>query len=94
MQRIFQADSFFTVSSLEGFSIIEHNAGVSDKATNAEMITDTAMVMANCWYSRPTIPGIKPTGTNTAARINAMAITGPEISFMAFWVASLGDIFS
>jgi hypothetical protein len=71
-----------------------HNAGVNDKATKAEIITDTAMVMANCWYNLPTMPGIKPTGTNTAARIKAMAITGPDMSFIAFCVASLGDSFS
>ncbi len=71
-----------------------HNAGVSDKATKAEITTDTAIVMANCWYSLPTMPGTNPTGTNTATRIKAMAMTGAEMSFIAFCVASLGDIFS
>ena len=66
-----------------GFSSKVQSAGVNDNAINAEIITDMAMVMANCWYKRPTIPGIKPTGTNTAARISAMAITGADISFMA-----------
>ena len=81
----------FAFSSLECFSIIEHSAGVSDKATKAEIITDTAIVIANCWYNLPTIPGIKPTGTNTAANIKAMAITGPDMSFIALRAASFGD---
>ena len=34
------------------------------------------------------MPGIKLTGTNTAASIKAIATTGPEISFMALDVAS------
>ena len=41
---------------------------LSESAIKAEIITDMAMVMANCWYSRPTMPGINPTGTNTAAK--------------------------
>lgn len=49
----------------------------------AERITDMAIVMANCWYKRPTMPGIKPTGTKTAAKISAMATTGAEISCIA-----------
>ena len=53
---------------------------LSDKAINAESNTEMAMVIANCWYNLPTMPGINPTGTNTAANINAMAITGPVIS--------------
>src|ERR1700756_4333969 len=67
-----------------GLSSKVHSAGVNDKAINAEIITDIAMVIANCWYNRPTMPGMKPTGTNTAARINAIATTGAEISFMAW----------
>ena len=50
---------------------------------NAESITEIAMVIANCWYSLPTIPGMNPTGTNTAARMSAMATTGADMSFMA-----------
>jgi len=37
------------------------------------------------------MPGIKAVGTNTAARMMAMAITGPETSSMALRVASLGE---
>src|ERR1700744_140007 len=74
---------FFFFSGFVGFNNSVHRAGVSDKAMNAEMMTEMAMVMANCWYSPPTMPGIKPTGTNTAANIRAMATTGADISFMA-----------
>src|ERR1700743_3113153 len=73
-----------------GFKSNVHSAGVNDNAMNADIITDIAMVIANCWYNRPTIPGINPTGTNTAANISAMAITGADISFMACVVASFG----
>src|ERR1700722_15671884 len=72
--------SFFTSV---GFKSRVHNAGVRDKAMKADNITDMAIVMANCWYNLPTIPGIKPTGTKTAARIRAIATTGPDISFIA-----------
>src|SRR5258708_3944650 len=82
---------FFASGSFGCLSKREHKAGVRDKATNADIITDTAIVIANCWYNLPTIPGIKPTGTNTAASIKAIAITGADISFIAFLVASLGE---
>ena len=36
------------------------------------------------------MPGIKPTGTNTAAKMSAIAMTGAEISRMASSVASSG----
>jgi hypothetical protein len=44
----FSSRFLFASSSLDGLSIIEHNAGVKDKATKAEMITDVAIVIANC----------------------------------------------
>ncbi|MNE44230.1 hypothetical protein D3C80_1384480 [compost metagenome] len=52
------------------------------------------MVRANCWYILPEIPGTKLIGMNTAARISAIAITGPEISLMAWRVASFAFILS
>jgi len=68
-----------------GFNSMVHSAGVSESAIKAEIITEMAIVMANCWYSLPTMPGINPTGTNTAARISAMATNRrPEISFIAW----------
>ena len=36
------------------------------------------------------MPGMKAVGTNTAARMMAMAMTGPDTSSMALKVASLG----
>src|ERR1700722_9002929 len=73
---------FFFDSSV-GFKSKVQSAGVNDNAINADIITDMAIVIANCWYKRPTMPGINPTGTNTAARISAIAITGAEMSFIA-----------
>jgi hypothetical protein len=67
------------------------SAGLRVKALKAEMITDKAIVRANCWYSLPVIPGMKAVGTKTAARMSAIAMTGPETSSIAFLVASLGD---
>ena len=49
-----------------------------------------AMVTANCEKSRPVIPGMKTLGRKTAESTRAMAMTGPETSSMAFFVASLG----
>ena len=51
-----------------------------------------AMVTANCWYSRPVIPGMKAVGMNTADRMMAMAMTGPDTSSIALSAASLGAI--
>ena len=68
---------------LVGLNNSEQRAGVNDKATKDDINTDMAIVIANCWYKRPTMPGIKPTGTNTAASISAIATTGADISFMA-----------
>ena len=39
--------------TFNGRIIKVHNAGVNDNATNAEIKTDTAMVIANCWYNLP-----------------------------------------
>jgi hypothetical protein len=60
-------------------------------ALNAEMRTETAMVMANCWYIRPVMPGTNAVGTNTAARIRAIATTGPDTCSIALKAASRGD---
>ena len=57
------------LSGSVGFNSSVQSAGVNESAINADMITDIAIVIANCWYSLPTIPGINPTGTNTAAKI-------------------------
>ena len=54
------------------------------------MSTDTAMVTANCWYIRPVMPGMNAVGTKTAARISAIATTGPETSSIALKRRVLG----
>ncbi|MBV6506138.1 MAG: hypothetical protein ILNGONEN_01709 [Syntrophorhabdaceae bacterium] len=66
-------------------------AGLNVSALKADIITEIAIVTANCWYNLPVIPGMKAVGTKTAARISAIATTGPETSCIAFMVASLGD---
>ena len=60
------------------------------RATVPEMTTDTAMVMANCWYMRPAMPPVKATGMNTAHSTSTMAMTGPVTSCMALAVALRG----
>ncbi len=67
-------------SALRGRSSIADSAGDSVSALKAEIITETAIVIANCWFSRPWMPLITPTGMNTAARISAMPMTGPDTS--------------
>jgi len=52
-----------------GFNKIEASAGLNVNALNAENSTDIAIVIANCWYSRPVIPPVNATGINTAAEI-------------------------
>ena len=79
-------------SSDLGFSSSTQSAGVSDRATKADTIVETATVMANCWYITPAMPPRKATGTNTAARTSAVATTGPETSSVAFTVASRARI--
>ncbi len=57
---------------------------------NAEISTEIAIVSANCWYIRPEIPGTKAIGTNTDARMIAIATTGPCTSSIALKVAARG----
>ena len=73
-----------------GFSSIAASAGDRVSALTADSSTEIAMVIANCWYSAPVMPPMKPTGTNTAVRMSAMAMTGPDTSSIALMVASFG----
>ena len=73
-----------------GLSISAHSAGVSVSATSADSSVETATVIANCLYMTPAMPPRKPTGTKTAARISAIATTGPLTSSIALMVASRG----
>ena len=74
-----------------GFRIREQSAGESDRALKAEMITETAIVMANCIFIRPWMPPMKATGMNTADSTSAMPMTGCVTSSIAFNVASRGE---
>ena len=64
-----------------------HRAGVRVRATMPEMMTEMAMVMANCRYITPARPPRKPTGMKTAHSTSTMAMTGAVTSLMALAVA-------
>ena len=70
--------------SFRGRRSSAESAGLSVSALNAEISTDIAIVTANCWYIRPVIPGMNAVGMNTAARMSAIATTGPDTCSMAF----------
>jgi hypothetical protein len=67
------------------------SAGDSVSALIAEMIIATLMVTANCRNSWPDNPGMNPIGTNTDSSTSEIAMIGPVICFIAFFVASCGD---
>jgi len=56
------------------------------------MMTDTAIVTANCWYMRPVMPGMNAVGMKTADSTSATPTTGPDTSSIALKAASRGDI--
>jgi hypothetical protein len=64
------------------------SAGVSVNALKAEIAIENAIVSANCWYKRPVVPGKNATGTNTAPRTRAVAMTAPVTSPIASEAAS------
>ena len=68
-----------------------HRAGDSVSATIAEISIDTLIVTANWRNSVPDTPGMKPIGTNTDSSTREIAITGPVICAMAFFVAAFGS---
>ena len=70
------------------FSSFAHIAGVSVSATKPEIVTDTAIVIANCRYISPTRPPRNATGKNTAFSTSTIAITGRLTSAIARRVAS------
>src|SRR5690606_28306850 len=77
--------------SWPGLRTSAHKAGLSVSATNPEMVTDNAIVIANCLYNSPVIPPKNAAGTNTAASTKTLAITGPVTSVMDFFAASRGE---
>ena len=76
---------------MPGRSSSAQSAGESVSALIAEIITEIAIVSANCWYMRPVMPGTKATGMNTAESTSAIAMTGPDTSCIALMVASRGE---
>ena len=68
-----------------------HNAGDRVSAFNAEIAIATLIVTANCRNSVPETPGMKAIGTNTENSTSVIAMIGPVIWAMAFFVASAGD---
>jgi hypothetical protein len=66
------------------------SAGDSERALNAEISTEIAIVTANCLLSRPWIPLIRPIGMKTEDSTSAMPTTGAETSDIACSAASRG----
>ncbi len=66
----------------------EHRAGLSDSALIAEISIDTDTATANWRNSCPLIPGMNATGTNTDSKTRVIAMIGPVIWAIAFFVAS------
>ena len=58
-------------------------AGVRVRALKVEIITEKAMVRANCLYNCPVVPGKNATGINTANNTKEVAITAPVNSRIA-----------
>ena len=75
----------------ECLSMTPHIAGVSVSATNPDTATEMTMVIANCLYSCPVVPGRKAAGMNTEAMTSTTATREPPISPIALIVASLGE---
>ncbi len=68
------------VVSGRGRSSIAERAGERVSALKAEMITEIAIVTANCRLSRPWIPLMRPMGMKTEESTRAIPTTGPETS--------------
>src|SRR4051812_24510241 len=68
------------------------SAGVSVNALNAESATENAIVIENCAYNRPVVPGKNATGTNTAISTSAVAMTAPNTSRIASDAAFLAGL--
>src|SRR5690606_38203192 len=73
------------------FNINAQSAGVSVNATIPEIVTETAIVIANCLYICPANPPKNATGTKTAHSTSTIAITGPVTSSIALIDASRAD---
>ena len=60
----------------------EHSIGVRVNDTSSETAIANAEVNPNELMKRPTMPPMKPTGRNTASRVNVVAITARPISLV------------
>ena len=78
--------------SLWGFRRMAQRAGLSVRETKHEMTVEAAIVIANCLKNSPEIPEMKATGTNTAQRVRAMAISAADTSSIVWCAASRGDM--
>jgi hypothetical protein len=56
-----------------------------------ESATANAIVIENCAYRRPVVPGKKATGTNTAVSTRPVAMTAPSTSRIASDAAFAAD---
>src|SRR5205823_4148202 len=65
-------------------------AGLNVKEFTAENKNEKTMVMANWLYSLPVKPGMKATGTKTAARTSEIVTIGAVISAIAARTAGRG----
>ncbi len=75
-----------------GFSLMkrELSIGTSVNDTRSEMPMANAAVRPNDDMKRPTIPPMKPTGTNTAISESVVAMTARPISRVPSMAASKG----
>src|ERR1700751_3155268 len=67
------------------------SAGESVSALNAEMAMENAIVIANCLYRMPVVPGKNETGTNTEINTSDVAMTALVTSPIASDVALCGS---
>ena len=72
-------------------SRIELNAGESVSALMLEISTATEIVIPNCRYISPVMPGRKQTRTNIASSTAVVAITGPVTSSIDRMAALFGS---
>ena len=75
-------------ASLRGLSSKAHSAGDSVRALKAESTTETEIVTANCWNSRPEIPSTNDIGMKTASSTTVVATIGEATLRIASIAAS------
>lgn len=75
-----------------GFTNRDVSIGVSVYDTSSETPTANAAVRPNDASTRPTMPPMKATGTNTAISESVVASTAKPISFVPLIAASKGDM--